>query len=70
MKIIDMKTIDVGGLARSSAKKITSVISKKLKENEVKQGKNKINLGKLAEKLAERKEKAMAESGDSEKSEK
>jgi uncharacterized protein YoxC len=55
-----MKTIDLGRLNTSSAKKITSVISKKLKENE-KKASSKIDLGKLAEKLAERKEKATVE---------
>lgn len=61
-----MKTIDVGGLAKSSAKKITSVISKKLKENE-KNTNSKIDLGKLAEKLAERKERATIEATKNEK---
>jgi len=56
-----MKIVDVGQLNASSAKKISKVISKKLKENESKT-KSKIDLGKLAEKLAERKERAMAES--------
>jgi len=67
-----MKTVDLGRLSSSSAKKITSVIGKKLKENRdsLNKIKSKIDLGKLAEKLAERKEKAMAdakeEDGDKE----
>ena len=64
-----MKIVDVGQLNASSAKKISKVISKKLKENESKT-KSKIDLGKLAEKLAERKERAMVESGGKGKKEK
>jgi len=60
MKNITMKTIDLGKFSSSNTKKIISVIGKKLKENENKTN-SKIDLGKLAEKLAERKEKALAE---------
>jgi hypothetical protein len=59
-----MKKIDLSKAPLSSASKITSAISKKLKENENKT-KSKIDLGKLAEKLAERKAKAEEEGGDS-----
>ena len=49
-----MKKINLGQLASSDATRITSVISKKLKEND-KKSKGKINLVDLAEKLADRK---------------
>jgi hypothetical protein len=58
-----MKKIDLSKAPLSSASKITSAISKKLKENEDKT-KSKIDLGKLAEKLADRKARAEEDNSD------
>ena len=58
-----MKTVNLGGFKTSNSKEITSVIGKKLRDNE-KKSNSKIDLGKLAEKLAERKEKITSEENE------
>lgn len=55
-----MKKIDLGQAPLSTSKKIASVIGKKLEENKEKIS-SKIDLGKIAEKLSERRQKALSE---------